>query len=85
MMESIVITGLLISLIGCNIFWAVVAHKLIDKLMSRTYWDYKVAKAIPKTEKEELADALSGIKVKENHPNEIDSLDQLIKTVMPLG
>ena len=85
MMESIVISGLVILLILSNAFWALVAHKLINKIMSRDFFAYQQAKQIPKDKQQELAEALSNVKVTENHPNELDSLDQLIKTVMPLG
>lgn len=36
-----------------NIFWAIVCHKLIDKLMSRTYFDYKVADTVKSEKKKE--------------------------------
>lgn len=29
-----------------NIFWAIVCHKLINKLMSKNYYEYKVSETI---------------------------------------
>ncbi len=85
-MTEILISGLVILLIASNAFWGVVVHKLINKLMSRTFWDYQQAKVIPKTKEQELAEALSNVKIPEKTgPNELDSLDEMIQKMMPLG
>ena len=52
--------------------------------MSRTFWEYQQAKVIPKTEAQALKDALTNVKVTENYPNELDSLDDMISKVMPI-
>ena len=84
-METVFISGLVILLLGSNIFWAYLTHKLLNKLMSRTFWEYQQAKVIPKSADQELKEALSNVKVKEqNGPNEIDALDEMIKNIMPL-
>ena len=84
-MELVVISGLVLLLILSNALWAWNTHKLLNKLMSRTYWEFRQASQIPKTKKQELEEALSNVKIPESHPNELDSLDQMIKRVLPLG
>jgi len=84
-MNELVITGLVLLLVLSNLFWGFITHKLINKLMSRTFWDYKQATVQPKKEKQDLAEILSNVKIPEKHPNELDSLDEMIKKVLPLG
>ena len=83
-MSELIILSLLVCL--TNAFWAYVTHKLINKLMSRSFWEYSQAKVIPKSESEALKDALKDVKVNENKPgaNELDALDEMIKQVLPL-
>lgn len=71
-------------LVVTNAFWAFITHKLLNKVMSRTFWEYQQAKIIPKTEAEALKDALSNVKVKDSGPNELDALDEMIAKVMPM-
>lgn len=52
--------------------------------MSRTFWEYQQAKVIPKSEAENLKNAMMNIKVPESYPNELDSLDEMISKVMPI-
>lgn len=35
-------------LVGSNVFWAVIAHKLINKILSRSYYEYKQAENVGK-------------------------------------
>ena len=84
-MDYIVISSLVLLLVLSNALWALNTHKLINKLMSRTYWEFKQATQIPKTTSQQLKEALTDVKVKENHPNELDSLDEMIKNILPLG
>lgn len=72
--------------VGSNVFWAYLTHKLLNKLMSRSFWDYSQSKVIPKTAAQELKEALNNVKVPETRgANELDSLDEMIAKVMPLG
>jgi hypothetical protein len=82
MIDNILLAVLLVL---TNAFWAFQYHKLTNKLMSRTFWEYSQAKVIPKTEAQSLKDALSNVKVPEvTGPNELDSLDEMISRVMPI-
>lgn len=83
-METIVIVTLCLLLIATNCFWAYVSHRFINKMMSRTYWEYQNAKVVPEQKKQDLAEAIKDVKLSKGS-NELDSLDELIKTVMPLG
>lgn len=85
-MTEIVLSGLAILLIASNLFWMFVCHRLIDKLMSRNFYEYQQTKMMPKSQEQELAEALRNVKIDQHTPsNELDSLDELIKKVMPLG
>lgn len=84
-MVEVAFSGLVFLLVGSNIYWAIVNHRLINKIMSRTFWEYQKAAQVPKDSQTELAEAMSRVKVKDASPNELDSLDELIKTVMPMG
>ena len=84
-MNEFLITGLALMLICSNMLWGWFAHKLINKLMSRTYWEYQQAKVIPKTTEQELAETLKNVKIPQNQGNELDSLDEMIAKVLPLG
>lgn len=81
-MIEVYVLSILIILSNC--FWAFITHKLLNKVMSRTFWEYQQAKVIPKTEAQALKDALTNVKVTENYPNELDSLDDMISKVMPI-
>lgn len=83
---EIIIAVLAIAILLSNIFWAYVCHKLINKIMSRDFYGYVQAKQVPRSEKDELKKALSEIKVAApRQQNELDSLDEMISKVMPLG
>jgi len=84
---EIAIAGLALLVVSSNLFWALVVHKLINKLMSRTYWEYQQATTIPKSAEAELADALKNVKVRQpsHGSNELDTLDEMIAKVMPMG
>lgn len=82
MVDNLIMAGLLVL---TNAFWAFQYHRLTNKLMSRTFWEYSQAKVIPKSEAQALKDALRDIKVPEQTgPNELDTLDEMISKVMPL-
>ena len=54
--------------------------------MSRDFWNYQQTKQLPKDKKIELAETLANIKIPtQTGPNDIDTLDEVIKTVMPFG
>lgn len=80
MIDNIVMAVLLVL---TNAFWAFQYHKLTNKLMSRTFWEYSQAKVIPKAESQALKDALSNVKVPDKvGPNELDTLDELVNKVL---
>ena len=75
-MDLSVIIGLAILLIISNTLWCWNTHLLLNKMMSRTYWEFQQAKQIPKTTEAELKESLANIKIPENRgPNDLDSLD----------
>lgn len=83
-MSDMILCVLTLLLIGSNVFWGFFCHRLLNKMMSRTYWDYQQAKIIPKEQK--IANEILSTKIPtQSHPNELDSLDELIKNIMPLG
>lgn len=74
-----------ILLILTNAFWAFQYHRLTNKLMSRTFWEYSQAKVIPKSEAQALKDVLTNVKIPDRPgPNELDTLDEMISKVMPI-
>lgn len=78
--------SLILLLVGSNVLWGLFCNKLINKMMSRTYWEYQQAKGIPKAQEQTLADALKDVKISDDkYPNELDSLDEMIRKVLPLG
>jgi hypothetical protein len=79
--------GLLIAaFLISNGFWAYVCHKFVNKIMSRDFYGYTQAKQVPQTQKDELKKALAEVKVAApRQQNELDSLDEMISKVMPLG
>jgi predicted flavoprotein YhiN len=84
-MELVIISSLVISLILSNALWAWNTHKMLNKMMSRDFYGYQQAKQVPNNSKQELAEALKDVKIPFNGPNELDSLDEMIQKVMPLG
>lgn len=86
MSESLLLIIILIALfVATNAFWAFLTHKLLNKVMSRTFWEYQQGKQIPKAAEADLAEALANVKVPtRNGPNELDSLDELISKHMPI-
>jgi hypothetical protein len=86
-MTELVISSLALLLILTNALWAWVTHKLINKLMSRTFWDYQQAKAGPALQKQ-AAQELPEFKIDQNAAEEkveLDRLDAMIRGVLPLG
>jgi hypothetical protein len=54
--------------------------------MSRDFWNYQQTKQLPKAQKNELEEALAKVKIPNQRvPNELDTLDEMISQVMPLG
>ena len=68
-------------LVLTNVFWALCTHKLLNKVMSRSFWEFQQAKVIPKSEAQALKDALTNVKIPEKGPNDLDSLDEMIQKV----
>lgn len=67
-----------------NVFWAFITHKLLNKIMSRTFWEYKESQVMPKARAKTVEEALKEIKVPPTNQNELDTLDEMISKVMPL-
>lgn len=85
-MDWIIVLTLAILLLATNCFWALITHKMINKHMSRDFWSYQATKQVPKDKKIELAEALKNVKIPtQTGPNEIDTLDEMIKQAMPFG
>jgi hypothetical protein len=73
-------------LIGTNAFWAFITHKLLNKVMSRTFWEYQQAKVIPKSEAQALKDALKEVKVdSQDKIEQQQMLDELDKRILGAG
>lgn len=83
-MDWVVTLSLTILLLGTNALWMLTVHKLINKHMSRDFWNYQQTKQLPVAQKNELAEALANVKIpQKTGNNELDTLDQMIQQVLP--
>lgn len=83
-MNEILLISMTMLLILSNAFWAYITHILINKLLSRDFWNYSQAKGLPTAQKNELAEALANVKIPQKMGNnELDTLDQMIQQVLP--
>ena len=62
-------------LVFSNLFWALVCHRLINKLMSRSFFEYKEAELQP--EKLKVASKDNKIEVNENDFEDFGALSEL--------